>query len=244
MPMSLRALLLGIVSVAALRGLATAAEPVPGAVPARVSRLSDREVERRLDYLEERLDSGRDYAWYWWNGWTTFYALGVVIEGTRAGLADGGSARADNVVSAVKATGGVINLLRKPLAAKDGADGVRALPHSTSEDRRRQLVAAEDQLRANAEDADARYSWLRHGLNVGVNAAGAVIVWQGFDDRTRAWRSAGIGIAVGEAMIWSQPWWPAQELEDYNRRFDGDSGRQISWHLIPTIGGAALQVNF
>lgn len=242
MHMRFRALLLSIVCIT-LQGLAWAEEPV-GAVPERISRLSDREVTQRLDYLDQRLDTGRDYAWYWWNGWTTFYALGAVIEGTRAGLADGGSARADNVVSAVKATGGVINLLRKPLAAKNGADAVRALPHSTPEDRRRQLVAAEDQLRANAHDADGRYSWLRHVLNVGVNAGGAVIVWQGFGDRTRAWRSAGIGIAVGEAMIWSQPWWPGQEVEDYRRRFDGASGQRISWHLTPTIAGAALQVNF
>src|SRR5512140_39311 len=125
--MSVRSLLFGIGCII-LQGVAWAAEPV-GAVPGRLSGLSDAEVTQRLDYLELRLDSGRDYAWYWWNGWTAFYGLGVVIQGTRAGLADGGAARADDVVSAVKATGGVINLLRKPLAAKNGADAVRALPH-------------------------------------------------------------------------------------------------------------------
>ena len=242
--MRLQVLLLGVVSVGALHGFAAAEEPVPGAVPERISRLSDHEVQRRLDYLEEHLDSGRDYAWYWWNGWTAFYSLGVVIESTRAGLADSAARRADDVVGAVKATGGVINLLRKPLQAKDGADAIRALPHSTPEDRRRQLVAAEDQLRANAEAAEGRYSWLRHAVIVGVNAAGAIIVGEGFGDRSRGWTSAGIGMAVGETMVWSQPWWPAQELDDYKRRFDGDSGRRISWHVAPTIGGAALQGDF
>jgi len=243
MRMRLGVLLVSSAAVILLHDVAYAEAPDAG-IPEHISRLSDHEVTERLAYLEQHLDYRRDYSWYWWNGWTAFYSLGVVIESTRAGLSDGGATRADDIVSAAKATGGVINLLRKPLAAKDGADGVRALPHATREDRRRQLAAAEEQLRANAQDADSRYSWLRHALNVGINAGGAVIVWQGFGDRTRAWRSAGIGIAVGETMIWSQPWWPAQEWDDYRRRFDAGSERRISWHLTPTIGGAALQVNF
>lgn len=233
-----------MVCAAAAPGVAWAEEPIAGAVPERISRLSDREVEQRLAYLEEHLDAGRDYAWWWWNGWTAFYSIGVVVESTEAGLADSSAKRADYIIGAVKATTGTILLLTRPLEAKDGADAVRALPGTSQADRRRQLVAAEERLRRNAEASNRRYSWQRHVTNVALNTAGALIVWKGFDDRTRAWRSAGIGIGVGEAMLWSQPWWPKQDWEDYQRRFDGGGERRVSWHIAPTIGGVALQVNF
>ena len=223
-----------------MHGLASAEEPVP----ARIKRLSEREVEQRLAYLEEHLDAGRDYAWWWWSGWTAFYSLGVVVESTQAGLADNSAQRADYIVGAVKATAGTILLLSRPLEAKNGADAVRALPDASPADRRRRLVVAEEQLRTNAAVSNRRYSWRRHIINAAVNATGAVIVWKGFGDPSRAWRSAGIGTAVGEAAIWSQPWWPARDWEEYQRRFDGGTERRVSWHIAPTVGGVALQVNF
>ncbi len=233
-----------MVCTVAAHGVARGEEANAGGVPERIRQMSDREVEQRLAYLEKHLDAGRDYAWWWWNGWTAFYAIGVVVESTEAGLADGGAKRADYIVGAVKATTGTILLLSRPLAAKDGADTIRALPGTSPADRRLQLVAAEERLRRNAEASNRRYSWLRHFTVVGLNSAGALIVWKGFGDRTRAWRSAGIGIGVGETMLWSQPWWPNQDWEDYQRRFDTSDDRRVSWHIAPTVGGVALQVNF
>jgi hypothetical protein len=224
-------------------GAARAQEPATEEIPPHLAALSDRDVEQRLQFLEERLDSSRQYAGLWWKGWTTFYSLGVVIEATRAGLTDNYDAkRADLILSSVKAAGGVANLLLRPLQAKDGADAVRRMPSASREDRLRQLARAEEQLRINAEQADKRYSLLRHGLNFAVNGAAALIVWQGFDDPSRAGRSFGIGVAVGEAMIWSQPWWPAADWQEYQRRFD--TRPRVSWQLVPTLGGAALQVKF
>jgi hypothetical protein len=236
-------LLVGGLALSCCIEAARAEEPGPGAIPARIERLSDSEVDSRLAYLVERLDARRDYAWWWWNGWTAFYATGVVVEGTRAGLAGGGATRADEIIGAVKATGGVLYLLLYPLHAKDGADAVRALPGTSSDDRRRQLVVAEEELKANADASRRRYSWVRHALIVGINAAGAVIVWKGFDDVSRGWRSAGIGMAVGEVELWSQPWWPAEDWEEYQHRFNTDDQR-ISWHIVPTVGGAAIQLKF
>ncbi len=210
---------------------------------AHVEQMSDSEVDRRLAFLEEHLDSGRDYAWYWWHGWTAFYGTGVVVQSVRAGLSDTKGERADYIVSAVKAAGGVTGLLLRPLAAKDGADSVRALPGKTPAERRAQLALAETQLQTNADVSDNRFNWLRHALNVGINTAGALIVWKGFDDRTRAWRSAGIGIAVGEVALWSQPWWPANDWEEYQRRF-ARAPQPVAWHVAPNGTGLALQVTF
>lgn len=240
---TLRRLLVSVLFLGCSGEAARAEDPVPSPLPARIQRLSEDEVDRRLAYLEEHLDAGRDYAWWWWNGWTAFYSTGIVVEGTRAGLAHSGAARADDIIGAVKATGGVAALLLQPLQAKDGADAVRALPHASSDDRRRQLAAAEEQLKTNAAASLRRYSWLRHVIIIGVNAAGAVIVWKAFDDPVRGWRSAGIGMAVGEIALWSQPWWPAEDWEAYRRRFDTPDQR-VSWHVVPTVGGAAFQLNF
>jgi len=206
--------------------------------------LGDREVDERLAYIEPQLDSGSGYASLWWYGWTGFYATGVVVQSTRAGLTDDSAKRADLIVSAVKATGGVFHLLYSPLHAKDGADAIRAMPSTTREDRLRQLARAEEQLRINGEAADKRYSWTRHLTNVGVNVAGALIVGEGFGDRSRGWQSAGIGIAVGEAMIWSQPWWLAEERDKYEQRFNKVSTPRVSWHVAPTLGGAAVYGTF
>lgn len=221
-----------------------------GQLPERVQRMSDAEVSRRLDFLVGHLDEGRDYAWWWWNGWTAFYGLGAVIQATRAGLTDHNARQAEYVISAVKATGGVITLLLRPLEAKDGADTVRAialdpeLAADPAELRRHQLVVAENTLHTNAEVSLRRYNWLRHILNVAVNAAGAIILWQAYDDPSRAARSGGIGTAVGEVSFWTQPWWPADDWEEYQRRFNDRTDSNVRFHVGPTVGGLAFRVDF
>jgi len=207
--------------------------------------LSDRDLNERLAYLEEHLEARRTYSAAWWYGWTAFYGLGVVVEATQAGFADKDGERAQLIVSSVKAVGGVVNPLREPLRAADGADEVQAMPSATREDRLQQLERAEEGLRENASEAERRYSWKRHLGNLAVNSAGALIVWQGFDAPVRAWRAAGIGIAVGELMILTQPWWPKSDWEEYRRRFTpGAAAIDLTWRLLPTGNGMALHVSF
>jgi hypothetical protein len=224
-------------------GVARADEtPVP--VPPELSSLDDRQIDERLAYLEQHLEDGQLYARAWYDWWTTFYGLGIVVQSVQAGLEDDKSNRVDDILGAVKATGGFVRLLVRPLQAKYGADRIRAMPAVTRDERLQRLASAEEQLRINAKEADRRYSWLQHAGNVGVNVAGALIVWQGFDDAETAWTSAGIGIAVGEVMIWSQPWWPSSDWDEYRRRFSGIGGRRVSWRVVPTFGGAALYATF
>jgi hypothetical protein len=212
---------------------------------ARLERLSDAEVNARLDYLIQRLDDRSTYATTWWAGWTGFYALGVVVESVRAGLEDKDEKQADLVVSAVKATFGTVNLLRHPLAWQKGASAVRALPGDTHEDRVARLALAEEKLHQNAKATDRRLWWGSHLMNVGINCAGAAIVHGAYDDPIRAWRSAGIGIAVGELMLFSHPWWYRDDWNEYERRFDqGASAPRVSWQLVPMLNGAALQARF
>jgi hypothetical protein len=122
---------------------------------------------------------------------------------------------------------------------------VRELPDVTRADRLRRLSVAEETLRRNAEASDRRYWWLSHVMNVGINAAGAAIVHAGWDAPTRAWRSAGIGIAVGELMLLSHPWWYRSDYDEYERRFDAATRQPtVSWHIVPTLNGLAVHARF
>lgn len=239
-----QALVLGFLAVASGVERAQAEEAEEYGVPAHIQNLSDGEVTRRLNFLVDRLDTDRDYAWWWWHGWTAFYGVGVVVEGVRAGLTDHDAKKAEYIIGGIKAAGGFILLLMRPQEAMNGADAVRALPGTTAADRRLQLAVAEDQLRRNAEVSLRRYNWLRHLLNFGINAAGGVIIGAAFDDPSRGARSAGVGTAVGEISLWSQPWWPADDWEAYRRRFNAVDDQRLSWRFVPTIGGVAVQINF
>jgi hypothetical protein len=221
---------------------AHAGDEQPLAVPSRLEALSDEEVNERLRFAEEKLDYRRTYANIWWKGWTGFYIAGVGVQGYKASNTDSAGKRADFIASVVKSVGGIADKMYDPLRARLGADPIREMPSETREERLRQLALAEELLRKDAKQADRRYSILRHVGNLVVNAGAAVIVTQAFDTSDkRGWTSAGIGFAVGEAMIWSQPWWPHQHLDEYESRF---GGQKVSWQIVPTLNGAAIQATF
>jgi hypothetical protein len=50
------------------------------------------------------------------------------------------------------------------------------------------------------------------------------VVWAVADAPGLAWRQAGIGIVVGEVVIWTQPRRALRDLREYRRRFAGETG--------------------
>ena len=46
--------------------------------------MSDAELERRLAFIEERLNAGRTSARYWQNGWSGFFAASAAFQGPGA----------------------------------------------------------------------------------------------------------------------------------------------------------------
>lgn len=197
----------------------------------------DADSAARLRWLVERLESRELYADLWWRGWFGFYGLGVIIQSVSAGVEDDEGEQADLVVSAVKALGGVTRLYFSRPVARLGADPILDEAAACRE----RVAKGEELLRQAAKESDRRYDWKAHASNVGINVAGGLIVAEGFDEQD-GWISAGVGIAVGEVMLWSHPWHGRNDLEEYEARFA--PAERVSWSVAPFGRGLQLNVRF
>jgi hypothetical protein len=68
----------------------------------------------------------------------------------------------------------------------------------------------------------------------------------GLGDAEDAAISTGVGIFVGEILLWTKPWRSLADLEAYRRDFtrNGPHRPDVSWWIAPTLGGASLEVRF
>jgi len=202
----------------------------------------DADSGARLRWLVDRLEARERYADLWWRGWIGFYGLGVVIESARAGVEDDDGKRADLIVSAVKAVGGVTRLYFWRPVARLGADPLEgALPDEAA--CRARVARGEELLRQAARESERRWDWKPHLFNVLLNGAGGAIVAEGFDEDD-GWVSAGVGVAVGEAMLWSHPWKGGRDLAEYEARFAPHARAPVTWALLPYGRGLRVQVRF
>jgi hypothetical protein len=193
--------------------------PARGAEPLAPSLPSGR-LNERLAFLTQRLDADRWHADHWRRGWIAIYLGAAVTNAALFANTSGWSARGSFGVEAVKASAGLIgHVLLQPFSAHRGADELRALRGSSFADLHAKVQAGERLLARNAREAGMRYAWHRHLAAVLVNVAGVLVVGLACDDWTTALINGGVGLAVGEAEIWSQPWRPRRDLDDYLWRF-------------------------
>jgi len=222
------------------------ADRTPGLVgAAEPQSLSDEEIERRLAFITERLDNGRRHAAYWQYGWLAVNGGGTIVSGVQAGF-DGGNDQAYDIAEAGKSLIGTVYLLVQPMPGRDGAAPIRSMPDATHADRIARLLRAEEMLRATAVRSRERTSWLMHGGNIGLNlVTGAILLGLGAPDL--AAMSFFLDTAMGEVQIWTQPWQPRKDWEEYQRFVAGGQAgtpRGVSFRVAPTTRGAALLVKF
>ena len=230
------ALTLGLLS-----GNALADAPQP--LTRNYEALSDSELDARTAFIMERLDAGKTHAQRWQWGWTGAYASGIVIGTGRAIATSDSANRVDYITTAVKATIGTTRLLVQKHPGRHGAEELKYMKTATRRDKIARLKRAEELFQEVAKKAEERKNWKAHAGNVFLNAAGAGVTWA-FGDSDDAYKNLAIGLIVGEAHIWSAPWRGPQDVEDYQVRFGMKSGSRFDWKLVPTVGGAAVQVTW
>lgn len=193
-------------------------------VRAHLAALSEAELDERLAFIEDRVADQFSYAQLWWWTFTTTYSVGVVAQSVRATIVETPAWRADLILSAIKATGGVLRFALNPYGGLVGTDEFAMMPSATLEQKRTKLARAEAVLRANAKATVPYGRWYAHVANVVVNLVGATIVGLGFDDWPLGLTSAALGIGVGEISFIIQPWEADEDLDEYRAKF-GVPGR-------------------
>jgi hypothetical protein len=210
-------------------------------VPPQLERLPESEVDARLRMLEERLEAGRFTGQLWQQGWTGFYALTTLTGTVGAVAADDADGRVVNLVSAVKSVGALAQLVTDPLPARLGA---APMGEADPDRRLMRLALGERQLATNAARASSRFSLQRHLEGVTTNLIGGAVIWA-FGDSGDALTSTLVGIAIGEAQIWSQPWRAEGDLAAYRTAFPTTTvQRAPSWELRPMGTGVQLALRF
>ena len=221
-------------AAAAILGFLALATPACAAL-AQEAAPTD-EIDRRLRFLEERLDAGRTTAQVWQYGWSGVFAVSAASNAWTLVDTDDGDDRVRAAVDGVKSVGALAQMLLNPLPARLGADPMRAEPGRTREQR---LALGESQLQVNAARAEERFDIRQHLKAVGVNLIGGGVIWA-FGDSGDALASAATGILVSEAQIWSQPWRASGDLRDYRSTFPG----ALSWEIRPRPNGVELAFRF
>jgi len=220
--------------------LADAAEH-PGSAE---SPLSDAQIERRLDFIEQRLDASERHARIWYWSWLTLNVGATVGLSVASAIADDGDDRATYVPQAALAALGVADLtVFRPLEARFGAEPIRRLPDGTRAERLHQLERAEALLRSNATRAESRGSWLLHLANFSLNAAAGAVTYA-TGNTSDAVISFASGFAGGEIYIWSEPGAPARDWQDYQRfkARGAAAGPRVS--VVPGFGRIALKLEW
>lgn len=220
--------------VMALAAPAAAAAPEPNA-----SSLSDAEIQKRLDFLEERLDGSKLHGQIWTWSWGFINGGSMVALGVLAGLSKHEDDQVNYGVQAGVSALGVGDVIFRPVEAAWGADRIRDMPDDTHEQRLEKLRAAEKQLESNAERADERWEWQTHAANVGLNgAAGLAIGLAGRpSDGIIAFVAGALG---GEAYIFTEPSAPTRDWQDYKQQFSKVASRsEVHFALAPMPSGGA-----
>lgn len=214
--------------------------------PRSSATLTATEIDRRTAFLTEQLDDRRLHAEAWQFGWLFVNAGGTVVSSVQA-VYDKGDDRAFDIIEAVKGGIGTGYMFVSPMPGWRGAELVRQMPHQTRAEKLAQLRRAEELMREAAEHARRRKSWVVHIGNLGLNLLGAAVLL-GLDSPTNAAISFGLDTALGEAQIWSRPWSPEQDWEDYVRMVK--TGEIVtghpstSWNVAPTGRGVAFVAHF
>jgi hypothetical protein len=193
--------------VAAL--LAAAPRPTAAGCPLptdAAAELADVPDASRLAFLREAL-RGEVWNMKLWTGlWSGGYLLLTTGQVALANAAPG-SERPDWWIGASGPTVGLISVLALPNGVMEHGLLFEAQTRALAPggDPCTLIARGERWLELDAGDEAFGTGWLVHVGNVVVNAAMALAIGFGYGHWLTAAINAGVGLAIGEAMIWTQP---------------------------------------
>ena len=203
----------------------------------------DSEIDARLHFLESRLTVLSTPSSWWQHGWTGFYGVSTAAQLYQAIDEDDSDDSTRQWVGAIKSAAGLALTVLKPLPVVGGLPGLEQLPVENRQQKLARLAEAESLLQRSSQRAAGRFTWKPHLLVIGLNLFGAAAI-VAFGDSDDAPGSAALGIAVGEAAIWTQPTAAEQYWQTYQQQFNGKQRDAVSWRIVPGINRISLQVNF
>ncbi|HVN38972.1 MAG TPA: hypothetical protein VMW19_12465 [Myxococcota bacterium] len=235
-----------ILCLAAL-SLSACAASAPAPLTRDAQALSDAEIARRTDFIEQRLDSRKTPAEIWhWSWLAVNGGAGVALNTALAATDDSTPARSAAIVQAVYGAIGVATQYADPMKARYGADPLRELPDETREQRALKLQRAEVILQENAARNAQRTSWVMHIGNVVASTAAGLIVYA-FGGKTDAVITGASTLAGGELFLWTTPSGPVHDLEDYRALVGppgGSPAPPISRGVGAPVARAGLSLRF
>ena len=186
-------------------------DPLPG--------MPESEMDERERFLDAAIQHNAHLTQAWHGVVTGGYALGFVVEAARAVSAKHPSPRFDLSYGAAKAAFGVAGRMARPVRAVFGPSPKELYPGDSHAARAQRLVAAEEMLRIDAKQNDNRYKWYSHTINLVLNLAGGLVTGLYYHDWARGASSIAVGVAVGEASIWTQPWQAKRAYKKDKQRY-------------------------
>ena len=216
-----------------------------GGLPVVAQEASDAEVARRLSFIEERLDARQQHTEIWQGAWTVINGGAVVGLAVSAGLVSSSDDRINFATQSVVALIGVGDqYLFRPIPGLGGAQPIRTLPDTTSEERREKLAKAEGMLRASAAREAERTGWMYHAGNAALNGLAGTVIGV-FGDPKDGIIAGAAGFLGGIAYAFTEPWGRQQDLRDYERLVTGlPAAKSSGWSVTSSGGGLMVRYHF
>lgn len=208
-----------------------------------LQHLNETEIDARLKFLDARLNELNRPSSIWQYGWTGFYGVSSGVQLYKGIDENDSDDEIKYYVGAAKSAAGVALFLLKPLPIIVGLDDYRNLPKDTKAQKLARLREAESLMQHEAIRADNRYNLKPHLMTIGLNLLGGAVI-AAFGDSDDAIESTAVGIAIGEAAIWSHPKASQKHWDAYQHKFNHKDKNAWDWKLIPGHKSIALQVKF
>jgi len=215
-PVAAGLIVVGMLAQAA-QARATTCAPPPNA-DARVGQIDGRD---RLHWIERRMDHEASRVRLWSRVWGIgIGAAGVASLAAVPFVAPGD--RVDWYTGAVSAAVGVVPFLLSPLTVTRDAPRlsatVAALPPGDDDARVCATLAdAERKLAASADNERWQRGWWTHAGNIAFNTGVLLFLGLGYHHWVSGIINGASGVAVGEAIILTQPTGSISDLRAYER---------------------------